>query len=218
MEKHNIERGKMMTTTPLILVINPGSTSTKIALYKGTEQVKELDITHQNKDLEQFNSNLEQLDFRYETVLEALEDWNVKPEELNAAIGRGGPLKPLEGGVYNVGKALMDDLQSGNLIDHASILGGLIAYKVSQKAGIPSYIADPVSVDEFEEIARISGTPELPRLSMSHALNIKAVVAEVAAEAGKKARRYELRSCTSRWRNIGCCPQKRQTGRCKQCQ
>lgn len=175
-----------MTDKPLILVINPGSTSTKIALYKDAEQVKELDITHPGEEIAAFKNNLEQLDYRFATVEKALQEWNCKETDLQAAIGRGGPLKPLSGGVYRVGETLMQDLQSGKLVDHASILGGLIACRVAEKAGIPAFIADPVSVDEFEDIARISGHPELPRISLSHALNIKAVVAEVAAEQGKK--------------------------------
>lgn len=175
-----------MTDKPLILVINPGSTSTKIALYRGNDQQKELDITHPAVELAPFNNNLEQLDYRFAAVEKALKDWNCAATELHAAIGRGGPLKPISGGVYRVGASLMNDLQSGKLVDHASILGGLIACRVAAAAGIPAFIADPVSVDEFDDIARISGYPELPRLSLSHALNIKAVVAEAAAEQGKK--------------------------------
>lgn len=169
-----------------ILVINPGSTSTKIALYNGTRQINELEITHPAQELARFKANLEQLDYRFATVVEAMKQWQIKPEDLAAAIGRGGPLKPLEGGVYRVGENLIKDLQSGKLVDHASILGGLIACRVAEKASIPAFIADPVSVDEFDDVARISGHPDIPRLSLSHALNIKAVVAEVAAENGKK--------------------------------
>ena len=170
----------------LILVINPGSTSTKIALFNGFESLKEIDITHPTTDLTGFASNLEQLDYRFAAVEKALTEWNCRPADLKAVIGRGGPLKPLSGGVYHVGESLMKDLQSGKLVDHASILGGLIACRVAEEAEIPAYIADPVSVDEFDDIARISGWPELPRMSLSHTLNIKAVVAEVAAENGKK--------------------------------
>lgn len=175
-----------MSEKAKILVINPGSTSTKIALYHGLEQVNELEITHPAAELANFKSNLEQLDYRFSTVEKAMQEWKIAPTDLDAAIGRGGPLKPLEGGVYKVGENLIKDLQSGKLVDHASILGGLIACRVAEKAQIPAFIADPVSVDEFEDIARISGHPDLPRISLSHALNIKAVVAEVAAENGKK--------------------------------
>ncbi len=175
-----------MKDSPLILVVNPGSTSTKIALFHGTEIQKELELTHPNSELEKFSSNLQQLDYRFETVQKALKEWDTDPSKLDAVIGRGGPLKPLEGGVYKVGLSLIEDLNSGKLVDHASILGGLIAYKFAENNTIPAFIADPVSVDEFEDIARISGCPDIPRLSLGHALNSKAVVAEVAEEAGKK--------------------------------
>lgn len=175
-----------MIEKPLVLVINPGSTSTKIALFKGEEEQKELDITHATQDLAAFHSSLEQLDFRFNAVEEALANWGFKPADLQAVIGRGGALKPVSGGVYHAGETLLNDLRNGKLVDHVSVLGGLIANKIADEAGIPAYIADPISTDEFEEVARISGCPELPRVSLVHALNIKAVAAEVAREEGKK--------------------------------
>lgn len=176
----------MMTESPLILVINPGSTTTKIAIFEGTEMLKELELTHTASDLSKFKASLEQLDYRFEAVSKAITDMGYKESDLKAAIGRGGPIKPLESGVYHVGDALLKDLISGHATDHASLLGGLIAYKIAQKNNIPAYIADPISVDEFEDVARISGCPELPRISLVHALNIKAVAEEVALEEGKK--------------------------------
>ena len=175
-----------MTEKPLILVINPGSTSTKVALFKGEEEQQELDISHSTADLANFHSSLEQLDFRFQAVEEALKNWGRKPTDLKAVIGRGGPLKPLAGGVYHVGETLNADLRSGKLVDHVSVLGGLIACKIAEEAGIPAFIADPISTDEFEDVARISGSPELPRISLVHALNIKAMAEEVAREEGKK--------------------------------
>jgi butyrate kinase len=180
MEKNN------MSDLPLILVINPGSTSTKIAIFKGTEEQKEHELTHAAEDLAGFKSSMEQLDYRYEAVLSAISQMGYKVEDLKAAVGRGGPIKPMASGVYAVSEKLVSDLQSGQAADHASLLGGLIAYKIAQKVGIPSYIADPVSVDEFEDVARISGYPELPRISLLHALNIKAVAEATAQEDGKK--------------------------------
>lgn len=174
-----------MNEQPLILVINPGSTSTKVALFKGEEQQQEHDITHASAELAGFHSSLEQLDFRFNAVENALKAWNCKPSDLKAVIGRGGPLKPLSGGVYHVGENLINDLRSGKLVDHVSVLGGLIACKVAEEAGIPAFIADPISTDEFDEVARISGCPDLPRISLVHALNIKAMAAEVAHEDGR---------------------------------
>lgn len=175
----------MMTENPLILVINPGSTSTKIAIFEGTEMLKELELTHTANELANFKSSLEQLDYRFEAVSNAIKEMGYNESDLKAAIGRGGPIKPLQSGVYHVSEALVKDLTTGQATDHASLLGGLIAYKISQKNNIPAYIADPISVDEFEDVARISGCPELPRISLLHALNIKAVAEEVAHEEGK---------------------------------
>lgn len=171
---------------PLILVINPGSTSTKIALFSGTVQQHDLEISHPADELAAFASNLDQVDFRRAALEKALQTWNVQVSSLNAIIGRGGPLKPLAGGVYHVGDSLLTDLKSGKLVDHASILGGILACTLAKPHNIPAFIADPVSVDEFHDVARISGLPELPRISLSHALNIKAVVAEAATDAGKR--------------------------------
>ena len=176
----------------LVLVVNPGSTTTKIALYKGIDEIRSLEITHPVEELKRFQSNLEQLEFRQTAVEKALTDWLGRDEKLNAVIGRGGPLKPMESGVYRVGEALLSDLASGKLVDHASILGGLIAYEIAKKSGLPSFIADPVSVDEFDEVARISGIPELPRVSLSHALNIKAVVKEYSMDIGVPAAQLNL--------------------------
>ncbi|HNV69090.1 MAG TPA: butyrate kinase [Candidatus Ozemobacteraceae bacterium] len=167
---------------PLLLVINPGSTSTKVALFDGTQSRAEQEITHPGSELSKFSSNLEQLDFRLGEVRRALETWKIQPRDLQAVIGRGGPLKPMEGGVYRLGDALLNDLRSGKLVDHASILGGLLAYRIAGEAGIPAFIADPVSVDEFDDLARISGHPDLPRISLAHALNCKAVIREVARD------------------------------------
>ncbi len=122
-----------MTEKPLILVINPGSTSTKIALFQGTEMLKELDITHPGSELAGFSNNLEQLDYRAATVEKALCEWNCQETSLKAVIGRGGPLKPLGGGVYHVGESLMKDLNSGKLVDHASNLAGLNACRIAEK-------------------------------------------------------------------------------------
>ncbi len=175
-----------MSDKPLILVINPGSTSTKIAIFKGDEQLKEHDLSHAVSDLAGFKSSMEQLDYRLETVLTAITEMGFKLEDLKAAVGRGGPIKPMESGVYEVTEKLVSDLQSGQAADHASLLGGMIAYRIGKMTEIPAFIADPVSVDEFEDVARISGYPELPRISLLHALNIKAVADVVAEEDGKK--------------------------------
>ncbi|MBF0500700.1 MAG: butyrate kinase [Candidatus Riflebacteria bacterium] len=177
---------------PLILVINPGSTSTKIAIYNDQDCVNSMDISHTAEELSVFKRNLDQMEFRTEAVHEALADWKIEIGTLSAIIGRGGPLKPLTGGVYRVDDTLMSDLLSGVFTDHASILGGIIAGKLAKSASLPAFIADPVSVDEFDDIARISGCPELPRYSLSHALNIKSVASQYAHETGKRVEDLNL--------------------------
>ncbi|MFZ2960078.1 MAG: butyrate kinase [Candidatus Ozemobacteraceae bacterium] len=177
---------------PLILVINPGSTSTKIALFREKDCIQSHEITHPAAELATFKRNLDQLEYRTKAVRDALANWNIELNVLAAIIGRGGPLKPLTGGVYHLGEALLADLHSGKLMDHASILGGIIAYTLAKQVNLPAFIADPISVDEFDEIARISGCPELPRISYSHTLNIKAVAAEYAEEIKKPVEKLNL--------------------------
>ncbi len=169
----------------VILVINPGSTSTKIALYEDLKPSKQAEITHPVEDLKQFKKSYDQLDFRMAAIDRTLAEWGIAAKSLDAVIGRGGPLKPMESGVYHVGKRILEDCTEGKVTDHVSLLGGLLAFRISEKSGIPSFIADPVSVDEFDDVARISGLPEIPRISLVHALNIKAVIRQACEEARK---------------------------------
>lgn len=177
---------------PRILVINPGSTSTKIALFEGPDQVRAQEVSHPAAELARFKSNLEQLEFRRQALNEALNVWGITPADCAAIIGRGGPLKPLRSGVYRINEAYLTDIREGRCVDHASILGGMLAHALAAPAGRPAFIADPVSVDEFEEVARLSGWPALPRPTYSHALNIKAVIREWAAEQGRPADRLNV--------------------------
>ncbi|HNW36238.1 MAG TPA: butyrate kinase [Candidatus Ozemobacteraceae bacterium] len=173
-----------MTVSPRLLVINPGSTTTKIALYEG-ENVREIhELEHDRAELAKFPTTLSQLEYRRDALRKALAFWNVPVSSLSAVISRGCPLKPLESGVYSINEAMLSDIRSGRLQDHASHLGALLAYEIGEEARIPSFIADPVSVDEFDDVARISGWPELPRGTLSHALNIKAMLRETASERG----------------------------------
>lgn len=169
---------------PLILVINPGSLTTKIAVFKGLNQEFEKEITYTKEDLKNYKVSFEQLDLRYSDVLKVLNEAGYRTEDFSAAIGRGGPIKPMVGGTYRVNKQLLDDLENGMATDHASLLGGMIAYKFSAELGIPAYIADPVSCDEYIDLAKISGCPECPRISLNHHLNVKSVAAEVAEADG----------------------------------
>ncbi|NLM18237.1 MAG: butyrate kinase [Candidatus Riflebacteria bacterium] len=169
-----------------VIVINPGAATTKIALYTDKKELWSDELFHAKEEIAVFKSSIEQLEYRKNKVLEALEQKDFDLADLDAAIGRGGPVKPLPGGVYKVGPELLKDLSNPGAVDHASILGGLIAYELSKIANVPAYIADPISVDEFDDLARISGLPEIKRPALSHALNVKAVALEIAEKQGKK--------------------------------
>ena len=166
-----------------ILAINPGSTSTKIALYEDDKELKSVSLQHSIDDLAPFNSAAEQYEWRRDLVLRYLDEAGFDYKKLDAVIGRGGLVHPLESGTYEVTDILRADLLNAKR-QHASNLGGLIARDIADRAGVRAYIADPVTVDELMPYARISGLPQLPRLSILHALNQKAVARRYAAEIG----------------------------------
>ena len=168
-----------------ILTINPGSTSTKVALFHDMEQVQTVKLSHSAEEIARFESVADQLDWRLEIIMEALKNAGIKIEELDAVIGRGGLMRPIEGGVYRVGEAMMADLKAPKR-QHASNLGALIARRIADVAGVEAYIADPVVVDELQDMARVSGLKECPRRSIFHALNQKAIARRYAMEEGEK--------------------------------
>jgi len=175
-----------------ILVINPGSTSTKIAIFnlEGKEIFKE-NISHSTETLSQFNSLLEQGPVRKKIILNKLKEKNIEITSLKAIIGRGGVLKPLKAGTYEVNDKLIDDLKNST-VEHASNLGGIIASEIAKDINLPSYIADPVSVDDFTDIARISGLKGIERKSLLHALNIRASAYRYAKDHGKNFNQLNL--------------------------
>lgn len=171
-----------------ILVINPGATSTKIAVFDGEKPVFKKTVEHHGDDLKKFDRIFAQRAYRRELVLTALAEAGIKPESLSAVVGRGGLMKPLTSGTYAVNDQMVHDLEFAAQGEHASNLGAALSLDLARERGIPAFIVDPVSIDEFEDVARLSGLPELPRVSLVHALNHKAVARKVAAAKG---RRYE---------------------------
>ena len=169
-----------------ILVINPGSTSTKIALYEDEKQLFLKGITHSGSDLEGFDDILEQQDYRADIIKEAIREWKIDLSALSAVIGRGNLLPHMTGGGYLVEENMVTALKAGLASPHASNLGALIAWSIAQPLGIPAYIYDSVTSDEFTDIAKITGMPGVKRESMCHVLNMKAVSRRVAAEKGTK--------------------------------
>ena len=177
-----------------ILAINPGSTSTKIAVYANENPVWVHTIRHSVEELAPFARVIDQYEFRKQLVLRELENNNI-PFEFDAIIGRGGLIKPIPSGVYEVNEALKHDLIHATR-SHASNLGGLIASELAvMLPGCRAFIADPVVVDELEDITRISGSPLLPRVSIFHALNHKAIARRYAREHGVKYEEQNLIVC-----------------------
>jgi butyrate kinase len=175
-----------------LLMINPGSTSTKIGVYEDEKEVLIVTLRHSSEEIGRFESIFEQFNFRKEVILNTLKDKNFDIVTLDAIVGRGGLLKPIEGGTYAVNEAMLNDLKIGVLGQHASNLGGIIANEIAKSLDIPAFIVDPVVVDEMMDVARISGMPEIERISVFHALNQKAVAKRYAKENSKKYEEINL--------------------------
>ena len=167
------------------LIINPGSTSTKIGVFEDETLLFEETLRHSTEEIAQYASIVDQKDFRKQIILDLLKEKNFDIKSLQVIVGRGGMLKPIPGGTYAVSDALLEDLKIGKQGQHASNLGGILAREIGDSIGVPSYIVDPVVVDELMPISRYSGVPELPRTSVFHALNQKAVAKRYAKEQGK---------------------------------
>lgn len=177
----------------LMLIINPGSTSTKIGLYRDEEPVKIESLRHSAAELAQFPRLIDQFSFRRDLILAWLGGQGVSVTDLDAVVGRGGLLRPIPGGTYHVDEAMLADLRLGVQGEHASNLGAPIAAEIAAAAGAkPAFIVDPVVVDELESVARITGRPEIPRRSIFHALNQKAVARRVARDLGRAYQELNL--------------------------
>jgi len=165
----------------LLLAINPGSTTTKIAVFRNTKEVFLKNIKHSSEEIQSFNRITDQYEFRKSIILKELMDADININNIQVVMGRGGLVKPIKSGVYEVNEALIRDLKVGYLGQHASNLGGLIAHDIAiSLPNARAFIADPVVVDEMDEIARISGHPEFKRVSVFHALNQKAIARQHA--------------------------------------
>ncbi len=168
-----------------LLIINPGSTSTKIGVYEGEKELFEETLRHTNEEIKRYDTIYDQFEFRKEVILNVLKEKNFDIKTLSAIVGRGGMLRPVEGGTYEVNDAMVEDLKVGVQGPHASNLGGIIAKSIGDELNIPSFIVDPVVTDELADVARLSGVPELPRKSKFHALNQKAVAKRYGKESGQ---------------------------------
>ncbi len=171
----------------IVLAINPGSTSTKIAVYANDRVELVRNLSHSDSEMEPFRGRpiLDQLEFRQTRIERELSDAGYPLEQLQAVVGRGGLMRPLASGAYRVNEAMLEDLRSTRYGEHASNLGAFLAQAMSRKAGAEAFIVDPVSVDECIDRARISGSVLAGRPCMSHALNTKAVAKRYAREWGR---------------------------------
>ena len=174
------------------LIINPGSTSTKIGVFEDETLLFEETLRHSTEEIAQYASIVDQKDFRKDIILSLLKEKDFDIKSLNVVVGRGGLLKPIPGGTYEVSDELLEDLKIGKQGQHASNLGGILAREIADEIGVPSYIVDPVVVDELEPVARLSGVPEIPRISIFHALNQKAVAKRYAKENNLKYEELNL--------------------------
>ena len=170
---------------PLVLVINPGSTSTRIALYRGASRVAEEEISHPPEALDESAGLWKQLGPRSAAVRDFIERTGVKPGSLDAVVGRGGLLRPVAGGTYEVSELMLEDARIGLQGSHPSNLGCALAAAVARPEGIPAFVVDPVSVDESEELAAYSGLADVNRRPLSHALSVRACARRFASEAGR---------------------------------
>lgn len=168
-----------------VLAINPGSTSTKIGVYDDEVLLFEQVVRYSNEELAGFNSVIDQYQFRKTGILNMLEENAVPLHSLSAVVGRGGLLKAIPSGTYEVNELMLADLQAQARGSHASNLGGLLAAELAREAGVAAYIVDPVVVDELDPVARITGRPEIMRRSLFHALNQKAVAKRLARELNR---------------------------------
>jgi butyrate kinase len=167
-----------------VLAINPGSTSTKIAVFADDRPGIVRNLNHTDAEMEAFRGRpiLDQLEFRQSRIERELSDAGFPLERLQAVVGRGGLMRPLASGTYRVNEAMLEDLRSTRYGEHASNLGAYLALAIASKAGAEAFIVDPVSVDEFTEPARISGSALVGRQCFSHALNTKAMARRYARE------------------------------------
>nr|WP_321462337.1 butyrate kinase [uncultured Cohaesibacter sp.] len=177
-----------------ILAINPGSTSTKFGLYEGTELSHSWTLNHSDAELAPFAGKpvTEQEDFRYSVLMEELAARGVDLKRLSAVVGRGGLIRPMVSGTYEVNDVMLDELRHRPRVQHASNLGAVLASRIANMIGVPAYIVDPVSVNERSAIARLSGSPLFESGRFTHALNSKAVAKRFAREQGKDYSKLRL--------------------------
>lgn len=178
-----------------VLVINPGATSTKVAVFEEEQELLKKSIVHTAQELEGFDRVIDQADFRQRAVLEAVAEGGFRLEDFDAVCGRGGLYRPIPSGTYAVSDRVMQDVEQAPYGEHPSNLGAYLARRIGDLAGIPAFFVDPVCVDEMTEVAHVSGFAEFRRLSQFHALNQKSVGRKAARQLGKSYEEARLIVC-----------------------
>jgi len=168
-----------------ILAINPGSTSTKIAIYEDTNEIYKKNIEHPSEEIAKYNKITDQYEMRYKQIMDFLDENNFDINDLAAVVGRGGPLPPVRSGAYKVNDDMVDRLKNRPIIEHASNLGAIIAKEIASSIGVNAYIYDSISVDELDDIARLSGLADIERQSLTHCLNMRAAAIKTAKAIDK---------------------------------
>jgi len=169
-----------------ILVINPGGTSTKISVFEDKEEIFKSNIIHTQDDLKDFKNVFGQLEYRKNLIIDTLQSNGYEIKSFNCVVGRGGLMKAIPGGTYTVNDRMIEDLRNAINGEHPSNLGAVLAKEIGDSLGVPSYVVDPVAVDEFYEISKVTGISDIVKASWMHALNQKAVCRKVAEEMGGK--------------------------------
>ena len=178
-----------------VLVINPGATSTKVAVFEEEQELLKKSIVHTAQELEGFDRVIDQAEFRQRAVLEAVAEGGFRLEDFDAVCGRGGLYRPIPSGTYAVSDRVMQDVEQAPYGEHPSNLGAYLARRIGDLVGIPAFFVDPVCVDEMTEVAHVSGFAEFRRLSQFHALNQKSVGRKAARQLGKSYEEARLIVC-----------------------
>ena len=178
-----------------VLVINPGATSTKIAVFEEDQQLFKLGLDHSAEELDQFDKVIDQADYRKKAILDAVAEAGFHLSDFDAVCGRGGLYRPIPSGTYAVNDKVMHDVETAPYGEHPSNLGAYLAKQIGDMVGIPAFFVDPVCVDEMTEVAHYTGFAEFRRLCQFHALNHKSIGRKAAAQLGKKYEDVNLIVC-----------------------
>jgi butyrate kinase len=175
---------------PAVLVINPGGTSTKVALFRREREQFSIDLRHERDQLARFDTVVDQLPWRGELVRAALADHGTDASELDAVVGRGAPLKPVPSGTFAVDEPMLREIRAGRVfVEHPSMLGPLLAHELAAEAGCPAFVVDPLCVDEFADESRITGLPEIPRRALAHTDELNLIVLHLGSGTTVAAQR-----------------------------